>query len=88
MVWVRSCSCSCSCSLGWLLRLLLLLLMRSGFAVRRQQTNQLSLWERKAQGAKSDAEFVVIEMAIAIEVEQCELPSQSLSSLSISTSIL
>jgi hypothetical protein len=38
-------------------------------AVGCQEGDELLLWEGEAEGAEGDAEFVVVEVAIAVEVK-------------------
>jgi hypothetical protein len=54
---------------------LLLLDLRARHAVRRQQRDELLLGEGEAQRAEGNPELVVVEVLVAVEVEEGELSS-------------
>lgn len=58
---------------GRLCLLLLLLHLWSGHAVCCEEGDEFLFWEGKAQGAEGDAELVVVEVAVAVQVEEGEL---------------
>lgn len=56
-----------------LLLLLLLLDLGARHAVRRQEGDQFLLGESEAEGAQGDAEFMIVQMSVTVEIEEGEL---------------
>lgn len=52
---------------------LLLLDLRAGDTVGRKKGDQLLFTESEAEGTESDAELMVIEVSVAVEIEESEL---------------
>ncbi len=38
-----------------------------------EEVHEFGFWEMEAQGAQGDAEFVVVEVAVSVQVEEGEL---------------